>query len=110
MNSKSAAGPSLLPAPDRAKFVRLAFTLVSDGAPVADILHTINAAGLKGAKGGHLSLQSVSELRGKLERLADAFIYEQVLRTPAFHRGRPPPDRAGARRDVPRTGPWKRGS
>ena len=62
VNSKAEAGPSLLPDPDRGKLVRLAFTSVADGTPVADVLRQLNAVGLKAAKGGRLSLQSFRTL------------------------------------------------
>ena len=62
LNSGTERGPSLVHDLDRVPLVRLAFTLVADGRPVADVLRTINAAGLKAAKGGHPSLQSFRSL------------------------------------------------
>jgi DNA invertase Pin-like site-specific DNA recombinase len=58
VNSSVADGPSLLPDRARVELMRLAFSLVADGRSVPDVLRQINAAGLKGAKGRPLSLQS----------------------------------------------------
>ena len=61
-NSKSKTGPSLLPDVARAELVRFAFRQVAEGRDVAGVLREVSAAGLQGAHGRALSLQSFRAL------------------------------------------------
>jgi site-specific DNA recombinase len=96
VNSGGKTSPSLVPDPDRAPLMRLAFQQVADGIPVSDVLRQLNAAGLKGAKGAPLSLQSFrSVLRnpvatGRVEiqkwGISRAGDFEALIPSPTFNR------------------------
>ena len=62
LNSRTKVGPSLVPDVERAHLVRHAFEQVAAGVPTADVLRQVNAAGLTGASGSPLSLQSFRAL------------------------------------------------
>jgi site-specific DNA recombinase len=62
LNTGAKTSPSLVHDPKRADLIRLAFAQVADGTTVADVLRLINAAGLTGAGGRNLSLQSFRSL------------------------------------------------
>lgn len=62
LNAGAKTSPSLRHDPARANLIRLAFAQVAEGKPVADVLRQVNAAGLLGAGGRPLSLQSFRSL------------------------------------------------
>jgi site-specific DNA recombinase len=62
LNSRTKIGPSLVPDVERADLIRHAFEQVAAGISVADVLRQVNAAGLTGASGRALSLQSFRSL------------------------------------------------
>lgn len=115
LNSRSRTGPSLLPDDTRADLIRHAFQQVAEGREVSNVLREVNAAGLKGAKGAALSLQSFrallrnSILAGRIDvpkwgvrRPGD---FEPLITEPVFRRlqlrltGNPQPMRHVKNRD-----------
>ena len=96
VNAGSKVGPSLLPDPDRADLIRRGFQDVADGRPVADVLRQLNAAGLRGAQGQPLSLQSFRMLLrnpvfiGRIEipkwGISRAGDFDPLITEPVFRR------------------------
>lgn len=58
VNSRSDFGPSLIPEPERADLIRIAFQRVAQGDRLADVLRDISAAGLRTRSNAPLSTQT----------------------------------------------------